>query len=154
MTVWVLNIQFYLVSFVIRQMIFSLRHDWARARFPLLRLAGLTRCSWAVTALVETRASQGLVVMVLPAGYEHTGPASGNEKTTSAGEQERGCWVHLVLVGVAGQWLSLHPSIQSLFWPVAMKFSRALQWSVIALCLSWPGLWLIIYTYSTDLPRK
>lgn len=126
-------------------MIFSLRHDWARARFPLLRLAGLTRCSWALTALVETRASWGLAVM--PAGYVHTGPASGNEKKINAGEQERGCWDHLFLAAVAGQWLSVHLSIKSLCWPVALKFSSVLHQSVIALCLSWPGLWLIIYTF-------
>lgn len=76
------------MSFVIRQMIFSLRHDWARARLPLLRLAGLTRCFWALTALVGTRASQGLAVMVLPAGYVHTGPASGNEKNSMQGKKK------------------------------------------------------------------
>lgn len=103
---------------------------------------------------VETRASWGLAVMVLPAGCVHTGPDPGNEKKIGAGKQERSCWDHLVLAGVAGQWLSLHLSVPSLCWPVALRFHGVLQNSVIALCLSWPGLCLIMYTYSTDSPRK
>lgn len=57
----------------------------------------------------------------------------------NAEQKERGCWGHLALAAAADQWLSAHLSIQSLCWPVALKFSRALQQSVIALPeLTWP----------------
>lgn len=134
MTVWVLNAQFYLMSFVIRQMIFSLRHDRGRARLSLHRFANLTRCFWAVMAFGETRASWGprLAVMVLPAGHTPTVPASGDGvDKINAGEGERGCWGDLVPVRVAGRWLSLLRSILSLCWPVALKFGTQRERTVL-----------------------
>lgn len=58
------------------------------SQVPSAQACGLTRCFWAVTALVETKASQGLAVMVLPARCVDTGPVSGNEEKSMQGNRK------------------------------------------------------------------